>query len=166
MAALALGQVAVQPQNPGGGLMTWAVARTALATKLAAVAITDPISASIQVAYEHPPSSITNDYAFALFPPAIDVERHPGGWRRNTYTYRARLFVYDSQADLAAEVLEAFVEATIVAFDDSSTERVGEVQIVNGPRVEEPGPLRIGPRTFLVADMFFDVQRGESATFG
>src|SRR5262245_4330194 len=108
--------------------MPWADGKAALASRLATVAITSPVSLTTSVVVQTPPATLTDPLAWVLFPPRIRVLRFPGGWRQHQYTYRARLFVLDADHQYAALIVENIVEATIAKFDDQVALRTGGVQ--------------------------------------
>lgn len=145
--------------------MAWATGKAAIVAALKTVAITSPSSITTTVVYETPPGALTTEISWVLFPPRIRVERHPGGWRTNHYRYRARLFVYDQDSDVASLIVENLVESAIAVFDSQTSLRVGGVQTINGPDVDEPGTLQMGSRLWHIADCFFEVELGEAKTF-
>lgn len=148
--------------------MSWATGKAALAARLATITITEPVALTTDIVYPTPPAALTTDICWVLFPPAVEPERIPGGWRRNNYRYRARLFVMDGDAEFAALIVENVVEATIAAFDNQAALRTGGIQHINGPSVREPGQFQFstGAPVWHIADCVFDIDLGEAKTFG
>lgn len=146
--------------------MSWATAKAALASKLETLAITAPLSLTVSRVYQTPPGALSDTPALVMFPPSVSPIRHPGGVREDRYKYRVRLFVYDQDKEVEALILENFVVAALDLFDNTLSQRVGGVQIINGPEVDEPGITTIGSRTYSVVDMTFDIRLSESKTFG
>lgn len=148
--------------------MAWADGKDALADKLETISITTPIDVTTTIVYRNIPATVSDRYAWVLFAPRIRVERLPGGWREDTFRYRARLLVNDQDHDRAALIVENLVIATLDAFDDQSDLRTGGVNLINGPDVDEPGIIKneYGAILWHSADLFFDIRLGEAKTFG
>ena len=105
--------------------MAWSDAKAAIKALLEAVSITSPSSISMKNVFDDPPPRLgpADTPACILFPPGVDVERQPGGWRRKQYNYRVRLYVHDADYDRASAITENFVEKVIDKFDDTSSVR-------------------------------------------
>ncbi len=148
--------------------MAWSDAKAAIAALLAGVSITEPTALDMKTVYTDAPGRIppADTPAVVMFPPSVEVVRDPGGWREKHYGYRVRLYVHDARYARAAAIVESFVEEVIDAFDDTSSVRGNGVQIINGPRVDEPTQFDYAGATYLGVDFFFDVQMGEPKTFG
>lgn len=94
-------------------------ARSAIATILAAVAITSPVSASITKVYERQPDAGEglNEFPCVLITGAtIEVSRATG-LRERRYTVGLRLAVRPIAGGAMHDLLDAFKEAIITAFD-------------------------------------------------
>ncbi len=148
--------------------MAWTDAKAAIKTKLEAISITSPITQTIERVMDNPEGQLdpSDTPVFILFPPSGTTEHVPGGWRRVQYTYRTRLMVHDAEVSRASELVEAYIDAVLRAWDDTSDLRGSGVQMVRPPRWEEPGMFEYGARKFVGVDIMFDITMGEAATFG
>lgn len=147
--------------------MAWADARARIAELLETVSITSPITESIVKAYETPPGTVQDLPCFIIFPPALTVERGSGGLRIKTYTVRLELLVRDADLSQAADLVDAYREATIDVFDTKGT-LSGTCTLIVGPRVEEASGLEYprGTGSFYTGfDAFLTVQIQEPKAF-
>lgn len=134
-------------------MTTWNAARDALATKLAAVTITSPISASIKKVYKYRPDGETDFPCVVLAsPPAKRVERGPSGLRDKYYDVTMQLLVRDADVDRAAEILDAFEEAIIDAIDDAVTLGLfSGYHVTRGPDWDAAGYVALSDSTLATA---------------
>ena len=148
--------------------MAWSDAKAAIKALLASVSISSPSSISMNNVFDDPPPRLgaQDTPACILFPPGVDVERLPGGWRQKRDNYRVRLYIHDPDYATASSIVENMVEAVHDKFDNTSSVRGDGVQIVNGPTSDEPGQVEYAGQTFIGVDFQFDVQMGETKTFG
>ena len=143
--------------------MTWRLARTRIAAILAAIEITDPTDANILRVYETPPATVEDAPCFIIYPPALKTERAGGGLRIKTYTVRMRCLVADEAVDRAADLVDAFREAVVDAFDVDLT-LAGTVTHIVGPDVEEARGWLFG-REFVGMDFLLTVTVKEPRAF-
>lgn len=91
-------------------------ARARLATVLATVSITTPITASIQRVYTEAPMTITDDPCFVLYGSDGEMMWMAGGTAaEDIHTETFRLFVSDADWDQAHAIANAFWKATRAA---------------------------------------------------
>lgn len=122
-------------------MTTWVSARDAMATLLGAVTITVPLSASIKAVYKYR-DQIETDFPCVVMPnpPGKRVERGPSGYRVKLYDVVFQILARDSDMNRGAEILDAFEEAIIDAFDSSVTLGLfAGYHVVSGPNFEPAG---------------------------
>jgi len=144
--------------------MGWRVARSRIAAILEAVYITDPMILAIKRVYVNPPATVEDAPCFILLPPALKVERGAGGFRIKTYTLRMRCLVSDEAVDRAADLIDAFREAVVDAFDGDVTLNHTASMIV-GPNIEEPRGWDYAGRAFVGMDCLLSVHIKEARSF-
>jgi len=143
--------------------MTWAAARGALATALAAVSITSPISQTVKRVYESPPGTVQDVPCFIIYPPEVRIDRSYGQ-RDKTYTVRCRLLVSDQDLDQAAALVDAFRESAIDKMDDN-TELGGNAETAFLDRVTEAQAYSYG-RMYTGLDCFVTIRLHDHKAFG
>jgi len=144
--------------------LTWRLARTRIAAILAAIEITDPTDANILRVYETPPATVEDAPCFVILPPALKLERAGGGLRIKTYTVRMRCLVADEAVDRAADLVDAFREAVVDAFDVDLT-LAGTATHIAGPDVEEARGWLYSGREFVGMDFLLTVTIKEARAF-
>ncbi len=144
--------------------MSWADAKTQLATVLATVAITSPIVQTIKRVYSDPPGTIADLPCLIIFPPAVIIERNYGH-RDKSYIVRCQLFVTDADLDRAAALVDAYREAMIDVMDDN-TELNGTSESAMLDRIEEAKALEYGGRNCTGFSAFITVRLHDNKTFG
>lgn len=123
----------------------WFPARDAIAAILLGVSITDPITDNIKLVYAY------RDHGEADFPcvvmpnpPGKRVERGPSGYRSKVYVVEMQLLVQDADGDRQANILDAFEEAIIDAFDNAITLGLfAGYSVVSGPEWEPGGTTTV-----------------------
>lgn len=123
--------------------INWLTARAEIATILTGVAITSPIAASIVRVYQHPKTNVTDFPSVMIVGVAKGEPERSSGLREREYTARIRLMVEDADLERQDELIDAFEEAIIDAFDANLTLN-GKVSNLNGPQWLEPGPIEAG----------------------
>jgi len=127
-------------------MTTWSAARDAIAAILDSVAITVPVATSIKRVYTYRTGAETEFPCVVISsPPAKRVERGPGGYRAKTYDVDLHLMVRDAEIARAADILDAFEEAIIDAFDNAVALNFAAsgYMLLSGPdwiAVGEPAP--------------------------
>lgn len=116
--------------------MTWAAARAELATQLATVSITSPITQTIRRVYQTPPGAVQDTPCFIIFPPGVIVERPFGGLRIDRHRVRIALLLRDADKDRAGELVDAYREALITLVDSHITLN-STVTVISAQEVEE-----------------------------
>jgi hypothetical protein len=145
--------------------MGWLAARTRIAAILAAVSITEPVEATIARVYENPWETVEDSPCFIFVPPPREVERG-SSLRIKTYTLMMRCLVYDDARERASDMVDAFVEATIDAFDSDLTLN-GSASDIKGPRAPEGAKgFEYAGRRFVGIDCFLTVVIKEAKAFG
>ncbi len=122
----------------------WSAARAAIASILGAVIITEPVGMQIAKVYETEPQTIGDFPCAIIMGYAMHVQRG-AGLRIKTYQVRLRLVVREASLARKQELLEAFAEASITAFDGAT--RLGladNYHVIEGPNWEEPHVLDAG----------------------
>jgi hypothetical protein len=114
--------------------------------------------------YATPPATVEDIPCFIILPPALKVERGASGLRIKTYTVRMRLLVTDEALDRAADLVDAFREVMIDAFDSDITLNATVTQIV-GPNVEEARGWLYAGHEFTGMDCLLTVQIQEARNF-
>jgi hypothetical protein len=137
--------------------MAWLAARTRIAAILGAISITEPMLTSIKRVYVTPPKTVQDVPCFIIIPPALKVERGSGGLRIKTYTVRLRCLVSDESVERAYDLVDAFREAIVDAFDGDLT-LSGTASFITGPNVEEAGGSEYGGMAFSGMDCLLTVQ--------
>jgi hypothetical protein len=149
--------------------MAWADARARLAVVLGAIAVTAPpapVAETIKRVYVTPPSKVEDLPCFIIYPPAVDVERRPGDWRVNKYgPVRLRCLVRDADADVAADSLDAFREATIAAFD-AEVRLQGDVTLVHSQHIDEAAAFKYGGVDLLGFDCILGIRLDFDVEYG
>lgn len=142
----------------------WLTARAEIASVLTGVAITSPISATILRVFETPPKQVS-DFPCVIIVGASKADPiRSSGLRQRDYTARLRLIVNDADINRAADIIDAFEEAIIDAFDANLTLN-GKVSNLNGPRWNEPGVVDAGGQDQWGADAFVVFSMDDSPTF-
>lgn len=150
--------------------MTWAEAKTEISTLLGGdgdsilpVSITSPVAMSIKKVYANPPGAVTDFPCFIIYPPRVEVAR--GVSRRDkTYTVRCLLLVQDADLARAAELLDAFREATVNVFDDAVALH-GKASSVIGQVIEAAALFEYGGVKRAGFDCLLTISLAEGATF-
>jgi hypothetical protein len=127
----------------------------------------DTSNIQIKKVFENPPNGIAqNEWpCFIIWPPALETDRRPGGWRVKNYTVRLTCVVADAELERANAYVDAFREATIDALD-VHLRLMETVDIASGPRIEEATTERIGGRAFTAFDAFLTVRVSDTVTYG
>ncbi len=144
--------------------------RTAMASIIvvqAALAITDPITASVAEAWKYrPPGKMAlNSFPVFMNEWTFVGEKRANSLREQEYTVHMQLAVNDSDADQAADIASAFHVALIDAFDaDVKLNNTVTRQSIRGgnptlANLEFAGPNYIG------LDLFMDIVMSEGGTF-
>lgn len=145
--------------------MTWAAVKARVVVTLATVNITAPITQTIKRVYPNPPGTIQDFPCFIIYPPAVEVERRPSGWRKNTYIVRLRCVVSDQDMDQAAALVDAYREATITAFDADTTLE-GNATVILAQAFLEAGSVSIGGRDWTGLDCMLTIRDDSDVTYG
>lgn len=145
--------------------MAWRDARARIAAILAAVMITDPVITPIKRVYQNPWETVEDAPCFIFIPPARKVERSSGGLRIKTYTLTMRCLVHDDDLERAADMVDAFAEATIDAFDSDLT-LSGTASDIKGPDApQQAGGFEYAGRRFVGMDLVLTVVIKEARAF-
>jgi len=144
--------------------MAWRDARARIAAILGAISLAEPASVSITRVYETPPAQVQDTPCFIVIPPALEVKRGSSGLRIKTYTVRLSLLVTDEALDRAADLVDAFREAVVDAFDSDLT-LAGTATMITGPNAEEASPIRYGGKDYTGIDFLLTVQIQGPRTF-
>jgi len=131
--------------------INWLTARAEIATILTGVAITSPISASIQRVFQTPPKQLSDFPCVVIVGVQKGEPQRTAAIREREYTARLRLIVRDADLDRAADILDAFQEAIIDRFDINVTLN-GKVSLVHGPLWQEAGTFEAGGQEHPAAD--------------
>ena len=143
--------------------MTWPAARTQLVSALAAVNITTPITETIRKVHEFPPATIQDWPCFIIYPPRREIDRGLSNRRVTILTVRCRLLVSDQDLDQAAEIVEAYIEATVDALDTQI--RLGEsISSSQDQVIEEAASFTYGDKTYTGFDMLMSINLTEART--
>ena len=146
--------------------MAWSDIRARLAVVLDAIAVTSPSAESIKRVYLTSPATVEDLPCFIIYPPAVEVERRPGGWRVNKYgPLRLRCLVRDADVAVAVDFLDAFREATIAAFD-AEIRLENEATLVQSQRIDEAKAFKYGGRDYVGFDCILGVRLDEQVTYG
>lgn len=133
--------------------LSWLTARAEIAATLTGIAITSPLVQTIQRVYETPPKQVSDFPCLIIMGTAKDPPERSSGLRQRDYTARIRLIVEDADLDRAADIIDAFEEAMIVAFDGNLTLN-GAVSNLIGPSFLEPGFVDVGGQEHRGVDAF------------
>lgn len=131
----------------------WLTARAEIAAILNGVSITAPVSQSILRVYETPPKAAPDFPCIIIVGTSKADPVRSSSLREREYTARIRLLVRDADVNRAADIIDAFEEAIIDAFDQNLTLN-GKVANLNGPQWLEPGTLDAGGQDQWGADAF------------
>lgn len=147
--------------------MGWRDARKRIAAILGQVVINDPLVAGIARVYQTPPPTVEDVPCFIIMPPALKVERG-SSLRIKTYTVRLRCLVSDEDFAQAADLVDAFREAVVDAFD-SDVRLDNTVTLIVGPNIEEARGWLYGSsgaqRAFTGMDCLLTVVINEAKAF-
>jgi hypothetical protein len=144
--------------------VTWADARTQLATILGTVSITSPIEQTIKRVYATPPGTVQDRPCFIIFPPALTVERHMGGLRIDHHRIRIALLTLDADKDVAADIVEAYREAFADMLDANVTLN-GTVTQIEAQETEEGSSVTFGGVEYQGCITFLTVETKRSVTY-
>jgi hypothetical protein len=126
-------------------MTTWNAARDAIATVLAGVSISAPVTAQIKKVHKYRDVAET-DFPCVVMPnpPGKVVSRGPSGYRNKLYNVLIQVLVRDADKDREAELLDAFEEAIIDAFDNAVTLGLfSGYSVVEGPNWDAAGIVQI-----------------------
>jgi len=121
---------------------SWRTARAEIATILTGLPITDPIAATILRVFQTPPAK-ASDFPCVIILGAVKGVDRSSSLRRRQYTAHLRLVVVDADLDRAADLLDAFQDAIIDAFDANVTLNQKVTNVV-GPNWELPAASDVG----------------------
>lgn len=138
--------------------MSWATAKARIKVVLEGIS-------TVKRVYENPPNTIQDPPCFVIYPPAVEIDRRPGGWRKKDYTVRLRCVASDQDWASAAGALDTLREATIDAFD-LDTRLDQNATIITGPRCEEAVQIQFGDRPFLGFDALLTVRLDDDTVYG
>lgn len=133
--------------------INWLTARAEIATILSTVAITSPVASTIARVYETQPKQASDFPCVIIMGTAKGPPERSSGLRQRDYTARLRLLVQDADINRAADIIDAFQEAIVDAFDQNLTLNT-KVSNLNGPEWEEPATLDAGGQNQQGADGF------------
>lgn len=131
--------------------IAWLTARAEIATILTGVAISSPVAATIKRVYETPHKHVTDLPCVVVVGTAKPLIIRSSGLREREYVARLRLVIDDADLEQTADMIDAFEEAIIDAFDANLTLN-GKVSNLNGPAWEEPETFDVGGQTRWGAD--------------
>lgn len=123
----------------------WLTARAAIASIIGAVSITAPVAMSVRRVHETQPDAIADWPCVVISGASMRVVRGSSGTRIKTYEVRLQLVARDADVRREEEILQAFSEAMVNAFDAKT--RLGladNYHVVEGPNWHEPGRLELG----------------------
>lgn len=135
--------------------MGWKEIRDDLVDTLETVAITTPSAMTIKRVYPTPPGTVQDLPAIIVFSPSRHIERSFGGTQR-MYAVRCRLLLTDSDKDVGADIVDAFSEALITAFNTNN--KIGATPpygVIVQQDIAEPGTLTAGGKTYSGFDCTF-----------
>lgn len=137
-------------------------ARSAIATIIDAVTITSPVAASIVKVYERRPDAGTglSEFPCVLITGAtIDVDRS-SGLRERTYTVGLRLVVRPIAGAPMQDLLDAFKEGIISAFDAKQALGGGVegCMVVSGPNWTNKEPFVDGGAQWEEGDLVIRIE--------
>ncbi len=131
------------------------------------LAITDPITASVQKAWKYVPSrraTLADTPAFTNSWRLVSTESGNSLFRRQ-YTVNMQLFVNDADTDRAADIASSFEQALHVAFNaDKRLENTVTRQTIYGgdPTL---ALLEYAKKTYVGLDLFMDIWMNDDVTF-
>lgn len=143
--------------------IAWADSRARIATDLATVAITSPITQTVKRVYATPPGVIQDMPCFIIYPPALEFSRH-SALRMKRYTVRIQFFITDQDLDRATDIVDNYREAVVDMFDQDVTLNGTCTQIL-GPRFEPAVSLKYAEKDYVGLDFFLSVDISTAATF-
>lgn len=144
--------------------INWLTARAEIASILNGVAITVPIASSIKRVYETPPKQASDEPYLIIIGTTKAEPQRSSGLRSREYTARIRLVVKDADINRAADIIDAFQEAIVDAFDQNLTLN-GKVSNLNGPQWLEAGVVDAGGQDQWGCDCFVRFTMDDSPTF-
>lgn len=144
--------------------INWLTARAEIAAILNGVAITSPIASSIQRVFETPPKYVSDFPCVMIVGTAKADPERSSGLREREYTARIRLLVRDADINRAADIIDAFQEAILDAFDQNLTLN-SKVSNLNGPQWLEAGTLDAGGEDQWGSDAFVRFRMFDSPGF-
>lgn len=114
-----------------------------------------------------PPNGFRPDQlpAFVIWPPALEVQRISGGYRKKIYTTRITAIVSDAELIRAHQAVDDMREMMVDAFDDA-TALNDTCTTIAGPRFEEATTIAYGEQRFTAFDAFLTVYLDHSTTWG
>jgi len=133
--------------------INWLAARAEIAAILSGVSITAPVAASILRVFETPPKQASDLPCVIIVGVSKLAPVRSSGLREREYVARLRLIVQDADINRTADMLDAFEEAIIDAFDKNLTLN-GKVSNLGGPSWNEPDTLDAGGQSQWGADAF------------
>lgn len=119
--------------------------RSAVVTVLRSVTISSPTSMQLKRVYEMPPETLQEFPCAVLYPAGAQRERD--GTRRTAWTLRWHVVAIDQRTFSAAQILEAFAEAILDAFDNAVTLHQA-AWIISGPTIEVGTALQWGAQLY------------------
>ena len=133
--------------------MSWSGIRADLKTTLEAISITSPSAKTIKKVYETPPATIQDVPCFIIYPPRAEVTWGEGAARR-MYTVRCRLLLSDADLAVAADLVDAFREATVDKIGTTNL-KIGTAApfgVVVRLVIEEAGAIDLGGKKYAGLD--------------
>ncbi len=131
--------------------MAWPEVRGKLRDLLSVVAITDPFTQTVRTVFEFSPRAIEpgNLPCFVIRGPARTGSRGPMLLQR-TYTSRVQFMCRDEQGETAANIADAFSEATFTALEQAiKGDNVdAALQLIDLPDIDEVSPVEYGGVSF------------------
>lgn len=145
---------------------SWSTARTAIASIIEAVSITTPIAESIKKVFQTQPANIA-DFPCVIIMGAAKRVTRPPSLRSKYYDVRVRLVIRGADLARSADVIDAFEEAIIDAFDNAvKFNLAGEnYLLMEGPNWEEPGMFDIGGQAHSGADAILSIKLQDAKAF-
>lgn len=144
--------------------INWLTARAEIANILTGVAITAPLAQSIKRVYETPPKQASDEPYIIIIGTAKADPVRSSGLREREYTARLRLVVKDADINRAADIIDAFQEAIIDAFDQNLSLN-GKVSNLNGPQWLEAGVVDAGGQDQWGCDCFVRFRMFDDVAF-
>lgn len=144
--------------------LSWASARAEIAAILNGLAIGTPVAQALLRVYETPPKLAADFPCVVIMGIAKGEPQRAALIREREYTCRLRLLVQDADINRAADIIDAFQEAILVAFDGNLTLN-GKVSNLHGPQWQEAETLDVGGQTQQASDGFVRFVMVDNVTF-